>query len=586
MNDGPADILFPGVKDIRGVSYTMAHGVQPGVIKLTVFQQPPPKPRIGDLIITHRDQKIIVRDCLLVGSSRSRVAAQSDTMEVTLLDFRWRWSFGTISGHYNLPSRRTGKRRKDTELSAPELAALCVFAAKTANVNVNQMPKDAFPETHWDHETPAVALAELCRETACRIIPTTDGAVRIEPTGQGRELPEDGLMVISKSESSVPRPSSIMVVGGPTRVQHDFFLTAVGLERDGSIRPIDGLSYRPAAGWESLGEVEDFSGLGDIEATKLAKASVYRMYQIQIHDTFTRDPNEPLLGGRWHGTDHNLNNIAGVYRISKLEQILPIDSVQVETVHDIEGRDVPRPAEVWGVFGEGTEEAPNKDDPEPQDTELLGYREAAIRSFYEDGFSIDEEYGIVRFGRPVYRYNTLGQILPALLALRTAVNIRDAETRALLRYQDERKFVGGKPDAAQRRTGPRLINRPELIGAIHAEAKSVLPFRLAQRSTNQNLLIAKSDQFFNRELAILEAAQNSQTGIYEGLVNVPLDGAIQSITWTVDPRVTTTVQRNIDPLDVPTYDEPWLALMKNGGIQFAESDKLRHVNSDQAYRES
>jgi hypothetical protein len=262
------DAFWPGVDQVISCHYTMAHGISPGVAVIMMLPQSYLPTQSGDLVITDGVTTITIPDCR-VESLRVNKDSSGERWILTIKDRRWRWrDTGFIKGRYNVvdPNGQYAKLTPEEEqedfakptkyipwtLKTPfELAVLCLEAMNETNYVVN-MPDDFFsiPQVNWDHINPAQALQTLCSQFNRRIIYRIDtNTVLIDEYGKGSDL-TGGIFESSYSKdspvvSNLQRPDSIVLIGAPERYQILLDLVAVGEEWDGSIRPIDLLSYAP-----------------------------------------------------------------------------------------------------------------------------------------------------------------------------------------------------------------------------------------------------------------------------------------------------------------------------------------------------
>jgi hypothetical protein len=155
------------------------------------------------------------------------------------------------------------------------LATLLLDAMGETSYDVADLPTDPRPKVEWDYENPAAALASLCDELGFKVVLQLDGTVALRQAGFGAALPSGPQMSISTEIDPPERPDKITVITGRSRFQADVKLKAVGLDTDGKIKPINDLSYKPAAGWV-LGDITEFLDLATKEISEMAKRSVFR----------------------------------------------------------------------------------------------------------------------------------------------------------------------------------------------------------------------------------------------------------------------------------------------------------------------
>lgn len=260
--------LWPGVVGESSATYTISHGITPGVIILTINPQPGPFANEGDMVFEDGVSKIVLKGCKLSAVKRngSVTGGWADTLEI--LDRRWKWTLGAISGTFNILD--DNKKLLGWSIRSPtELATLCLAAMGETNYSINLPPginstqgaisfavsppwmgvtpvTGTNPPINWEAEVPANALSQLCNTFGRRVIwQWRKNAVLIDVPGQGAPLPPGSISTESPSIKSAMVPSGIGVIGSPTRYQSRFLLEPVGEEWHGGLVPINQLSYAP-----------------------------------------------------------------------------------------------------------------------------------------------------------------------------------------------------------------------------------------------------------------------------------------------------------------------------------------------------
>ncbi|MBL8867082.1 MAG: hypothetical protein JNK93_16105, partial [Planctomycetia bacterium] len=259
---------YPGVPDFETASYSCTHGVTPGVVIATTRFPPDGAAPAGNFVITDGTRTLTLRDCKYQ-RREGQGGLPGSIYKMTLLDRRWRWAFGSISGTYNLKDDK-GNLVPWTARTPTQLARLCleamgergylidlpdgIGADQLDQTNDNPAPGQMTPPTgtnpliEWVDEVPAQALARLCDRFGRRLIfdPVRDIVVIARP-GDGAELPVDIFLMpnISYGVEAHEKPRGVGVVGDKVKYQMRLKLVPVGLEWDGRIVPIEELSYRP-----------------------------------------------------------------------------------------------------------------------------------------------------------------------------------------------------------------------------------------------------------------------------------------------------------------------------------------------------
>lgn len=292
--------IWPGVIAVESCEYICSHGITPGRATIVTYPQTAAPLEFGTLAFSDGTRSVAIRDCKLE-SIKSSLTSQGTSFTLEIVDRRWRWQYGGISGNYNQKDEN-GKLVPYTIRSPQELAALLLAEMGETNPFVilpPGLPKQAGadlnrylrlgqnypqtltnPEQVWDHTNPAQALARLCERWGCRVVyqPVMD-RVLITPLGVGRAFPNVPCEVISPNVSAPPAPAYVAAFSEePVRYQIRFQTEAVGREWDGSYLPIDQLSYAPASNTNAkqISEVyELLSGTGFALGVRLSWTSPF-----------------------------------------------------------------------------------------------------------------------------------------------------------------------------------------------------------------------------------------------------------------------------------------------------------------------
>lgn len=271
-------VIYPGVKQIVNASYSRSHGITPDICQIEMAPQTldatdPDYTAIepdGYLIfrfdtaktvtdgngistVTNSRVEILMQGCRPDKAS-VRKSATSENWTIPIYDRRWKWKFGSFSGHWNI--KKNGVIEKRKEKTPRELADMCLDAMgetkyETKSLDdlekLTRLPyrKQVRPEVHWDRIPPAQALNNLVTSLGYRVCLGWDEVVRIEKFGKGALLPTADLMSGGFDAELPESPDSISVLGGMSMHEALWELEPVGLDIDGEWRPIDHLSYAP-----------------------------------------------------------------------------------------------------------------------------------------------------------------------------------------------------------------------------------------------------------------------------------------------------------------------------------------------------
>ena len=405
MADPQGMVSFPGLTFIRAASMTFSHGISPSSALVQIAPQAGFVPEPGTLRFTFAGT-VISFPGALIDSASLRINQQGYIWSLRILDRRWKWRFGELYGWYN---RKLPDGSLDTTLqkTPQELAVLCLQAMGETQFDASGLPNNARPEMNWVAANPANELANLCDALGCRVVLGLDNLVRTPQTGVGAGLPVP--LSINEGFGINPpnRPDKLMVVCGPSVYQSRWQLAAIGRDADGSIKPIDNLSYKPTAGWETdfAGDFYNVIASGGNTAEQnrlLAVETVYHWYRI----SHQKDGGTIVPG---HGES------------VKMFQVLPLLDKLAEAYPDPDTEEFSKKPRVGGVRWDGE-----------NDYGILTDSEEP----YPGSFTIDRERGIVQFSESVYKTSSSATGVdetPADLWLEVSHHVLDAETRQAIR---------------------------------------------------------------------------------------------------------------------------------------------------------
>lgn len=591
---GTAD--YPGVDGVVAAQYTAGHGAAPGVAVLTVPWQPADRiARDGTLTLSDgANPPVVVR-----GMRCDSVTARTDgTMTVTLVDRRWRWRFGAISGWYNqldpyydpdgLPDggfrvgQGLGPFVPGTQRVAEALADLCLQAMGERLSTSAPLP-DAMPPIDWNGANPAQALQGVLDAVGFRLVyqPCAD-RVLLAPAGHGAGLPAD-LPARSADEGLDPPdpPPVACLVGGPNWYADLLPLEPVGLEADGRVRPIDELSYKPAAGWSRYWPgwyTENVVRLGDCDdltqAAALANQYVYRCFRVRVPagglnlaDVVKWKPGdagpvagaEPFPRGDWDEPDPVVRHRRRVVLGGRV----------VVPERDAAGQFKTYPAYVVGksYTSAGFKAARVPD-------EQLWVRREAV--------TIDPGRGLVFTGDAMFNLAVPAalaavaggastasnfSVLDPELQLYTSFHLRDAETHQVVGLRYFRRY-GQAPDAPKvvdvvARPDVQVVRLRERGGPVAPAAGFLLPAtwqefvsagvavidpeRVGTVKTNQLEVGRNADHALDAARTRYQVGR-SQTRTLDGIFPIDPDGQAQQVTWSVSSSApcSTTVSLNTE----------------------------------------
>ncbi len=574
-------IQFPSLteKYLYG-SFTLQHGVTPSIGTLYCAPIPGWIPKGGPLRFVYNSGSVVFPGCTIDSISAQVTDRGEEIWVVQLLDRRWKWrECGAISGEYNV--RRGNTLVESTKKTARELAKLCLDELGEVNFDVSKMPDKTYPYVYWSYELPALALADLTDRVGCRIVLGLNNRVSIVPAGVGAKLPP-GYIDATQTIDPAELPDELRFVGDRLRIQWDLELECIAPELDGTIKPIDELSYKPPVGWDHFVPALLTSRLIDPKVKDLVNKWMYKLFRVKI--PFDNPITVPAATAG--GTDKL------EIKPERLEQILPLETEQIETeiVRKLPaglGGDEKRrkPAQLWGRFCPDAMKRRNNYD-------VLGSRTPDLVKWpdqvYQRGWQLDAERGLVFTAKPCYLLkkgdppflewedtdaagNTMSRKVENLIAqppelwLRTTLGYRDKDTLAWFHLELPRKLPGPK-----RGTKPHFVVHPDVELTYYkdwAAGGALKTTRPEYEQQSEHYLDARLRYFQNEDPA---------SATYPGFRTIQPDGAIQQVTFEVDRQgaMYTRASRNREERIVTVaYQERRLYERIEAAITKAKADR-------------
>lgn len=498
-------VQYGGIQQVLRASYTLSHGITPGVAEIECAPQAAPIQSSGPLTFSDGQRSVTFQDMRVMYAQASR-GPSGLTWRFTLADRRWRWAFGSIYGEYN---RRDdgGSQAKDggdvigIKKDVKELAYELTYRGMKESVDISEMPVgEVFPWVKWIAANPAHELSSLADMVGCRVVLGLDGTTRLLKLGSGGLLP-DSLEITEKSLIIDPpeRPGTIEVVGAPIRIQTRLRLEAVGLDMDETIKRIDDLTYKPAEGWKNIGE--EMLDIENEDQRELAKSSVYRWYRVTLagaNGVFPQSQSLPKDEGY----------------IVELSRILPLLDELVEFTTDNETKQkVKKPARVLGIYFRNAAGA------RANSTVDVAYE-------YKGSWTLDGDRGIVKFSDQVRKLDDDGKLDEAELYLECSFNVRSVSTDHKLHwtytYRDSGSLVEVvKDETLNFELYKRFDTDQSGIGWEHIDGRPLADLE------REALYLAQ---------ATLSRYANGPgaDATYAGIHPISPDGSIQQVTWSVE----------------------------------------------------
>jgi hypothetical protein len=355
-------------------------------------------------------------------------------------------------------------------------------------------------------------VAVLVESHRCQVVLKLDDTVSIQPiTDDEPTTAADGnVQWDSLAVETVEQPGGIVFVGAPSQYQLDFELEAVGVDVDGSVRPIGELSYRPdiagaASAW-SLIDLPFFNSLVDRLQRQLARESLFRWYRVKAAQ----------------GIDHAIEQCA----------LLPH---RLAAAHSDGAQQYISQPQVFGIWHDPQRDGTFDDSAAELMPLPLGPSDSATDTCCSVPFEFDSEARLIKFARPVYQLladdGSGYQLAPATLMLRTAAHL--LESNGSFRRFEYRRDIG-EPGSAP--CPAWHIRRPELL--LQATAQYGANYELLRFDENATQLERICEQLF---VGIERGLRNrSRTIAYAGLQPIELCGAIRHVAWSISLAGVTT----------------------------------------------
>lgn len=508
-------VTYPGMTadNLVRFSGSAGDGAEPGRFVITLDRSVSVA-ATGTLTFGDGEREIVIPGCRVVDA---RLAGPN--FEITIEDRRWRWQFGGVYGRYNVPD---GGVRK----TASELVELLWGELQETGLDVTLLQRDSHPEVEWDGDNPAEALVAIVDELGCTLAPSLDGSWKIWPQGFGDVFTAPGYETLpSLTQPVIAAPDAIRAFSGPIQYEACFELEAVGEDIDGTIKPIDDLSYAPAWGWEK--QDDDFAdlegtytkGLRELNIRDLAKSCIRRWYRAKSMPSGMGANSFDPPGYPTGAPPVEFDQTGGGFLTNM--RLLPV----VNEYGNNKAYDYRADAEVWGVYQQDPMTGANTRPGTP----------------VAESFSIDSDKWIVRFGSPVHQNSAdLSELLPASLYLRCVVEIDDVATGYPVSY------AVNVPTGLNNGTGAEPISKPKLKVRWQPEWNSDGTAQLpsgsdSHRSTLQSVAVLLQAAALERMAAYQTQAGGTQS--FVGFHAPQINGRVTNVAWSYSTgkEATTTI---------------------------------------------
>jgi hypothetical protein len=305
-------ISFPGVLAPQSLIVTRTTGVRPD--RSILFAQPQPgTPNCsGTAVLQFGFNGVAISMTnVLCDKGTFRISTAGHQQVFVLLDIRWQWSKAFYTQAFNV-RQPDGSIESATKFSLQQIA-FKLFTKLGITADVSAVSSTYYPEIVFDHHRVDDALDLLLTDAGYIISLNVDNSVTVYVRGVGATLPyTSDVRNVSITLNPPEIPYWLTVCGSRTLVQSKLWMQPVGIELDGTIMPVNSLSYKPAGGWDGT-DLEGFSMIADKETKELCKLAIGKWYQVQSQGDRTQNIN-------YGGTNYAPGEIA----VDDASQYLPL----------------------------------------------------------------------------------------------------------------------------------------------------------------------------------------------------------------------------------------------------------------------
>lgn len=495
----PVNALYGGIP-CRSASMSLTQGITPDVGTLVIPTWCAGRiPAKADLVLSDGNDGLVrfLDMYHIEGTEQELPGGREISIQIADRRCLWKWNFlqlGQIAWNQPNPD---GTAKKERALVT--LLHDCLSALSGARWQVMHDVPEAYPPVRWPDPTNAAAAAQaLCDEFGLGISLAPWGSVNVESLAADHPFPPGPVSGREAGQSVQMKPASIWIIGSNNVYEKTFSdLVAVGIEIDGTVRPIDELSYKPAHGWGAepltfpnlaAGSYGGENYTAD-EARELARKAVWKWYSLKNAD----------------------------------RAFLPLLDVRSEL-----------------VLNQGVKERGR-----PYVLSELAVWDGTVwvklpKQRISEGFTLDCAAGIVKFDEPIYTVQNEGAAAGAIIA-------PDMDLRAAYEssapYGFEYIVAGGVPGTALYHSVPALR-----LWWIDGDTD---PFA----ESDMNDYARKVAEQLARPFSV--AAPESRT--YPRITAIRPGGTIRAVRWSVDGQsgAMTRVEKGFDLPDpgMPAFEE-------------------------------
>jgi hypothetical protein len=556
-----AQAVITGVNQVISFRGTLNHGIQPSTFVAEIIPQVINESNVT-IAVKYPDPATAfeLKECIIDSSSYS--ATRSGLISTLYIkDFRWKWAYKRITllanirkgnGEIIIDENYVYHQRK---MSVRNILDQIEVALGVRIILSATLPVDYYPEIIWDNYPAATALSDLLSPLAVRIVPSYEpNVISIHNAGKGSPLPTDDLESYGTDTNPKEKPRQIRIVSAPVIKTVDVGLVPV-IKTSNRIDYADMSDYHPSFGrWGDAVDVSDEIASYPNETGRdlttqeceFVEQSVFKCYRVTEYSV----PHEEKESGRIvpvsfgkviEGYEDNIRTAYGLRRGMQNFICERSTRTTIEQNNEVTYVLSARPPFVYGAFKHEQETDVDaqahltasgnscdsfKDIDEKTKT-WLSYIEPDTnednktwndryrRFIVPVPFSIDFDAGLVQFSRKVFLERDGEPYFPEL-CLRIAVKtINEKGTFNRLEH-----VIQVDP------------NSP--ADEIYIELNDVVPmWEYADGFKNRDNYMKQLSDYGSQVLASLLLPDEAGTATYAGVKKIDLDGAIQSVSWSI-----------------------------------------------------
>lgn len=580
-----ARVFITGVNEVISFRGTLNHGIQPSTFVAEIIPQQINEANVEiDIKYPHPANGVELKECLIDSSSYS--ASRSGLVSTLYIkDFRWKWAYKQITLLANI-RRGDGEIIIDPQykyhakkMTVSDILDEIEKALGARIIRKATFPADYYPEIIWDSYNAATALSDLLSPLAIRIVPSFEpNIVSIHNAGVGGNLPTDDLESLGTDTNPRERPKRIRVVSAPVLRTVDIGLYPV-IQTSSGFEEADNSIYKPTMGrWGSAIDVSDEVATYPNETGRdlttqeceFVESSAFQWFTVvpseipprenSSGDMLERQKNIVGYGSMPGGTQllTRYDILRGLQNFICEKSVLKGPEQTGDITYSISAR---RPF-VYGAFLHEQETDVDAragltaNDNSADDFKDIGQTVKNQLSYVESDtneenrttndtlrkyivpvpFSIDFDSGLVVFSRKVYLNRDGDNYFPEL-CLRAAVKTVNASGT----FNRLEHIINVDPKSP--------------ADEIYIELNDVVPmWEYADGFGNRALDYQQQlKDYAEQILKTLSTPDEAATATYAGIKAIDLDGAIQSVSWSVGSSgARTTATRNQDTGDSTT----------------------------------